>query len=229
MPKRREGQKGWRLGRLLLTALVLALWCAPARASTVPPLDLGPSGFTAALGLDVLGPSATYGSFDYALTDRLSIGGAGLWGLYKAYGDESSWMNHRWAALRGGYRLLSSRGHEAMVGVSVSVGISNVSARRFPYGYVPGYHLFVQPAVNFALAIPTPWDLRGSLKSAPLTVRGTVGPAFGSSVMVFQGQLTAIPINVEIAYRLGRHHEVVLGGANGIVPTGISWRSTFHE
>lgn len=217
------------MGRPALIALVLALWCAPASASTVPPIDLGPSEFTAALGIEVLGPSATYGSLDYALTDRLSIGGAGLWGLSKAYGDEGSWMNRRWAALRGGYRLLSSRDNELMVGVSVSLGISNVSAGRHPYGYVPGYHLFVQPAVNFALAIPTPWDLRASLESAPLTLRGTVGPAFGSSVMVFQGQLTAIPINVEIAYRLGGHHEVVLGGSNWGLPTGISWRSTFDD
>jgi hypothetical protein len=193
-------------------ALVGALLASPAEASTLPRVDFSAGDKILAVGLlDV--------DFDYALTDRLSIG-ATMIPMPSAYAWYDPVLSPFNAALRTTYRVGEVWG--APIGVTVCCGVgqalfeATIAPSLNPFPGLPllryAYFAFAQPAVN--IAIPLGSD-RGHW-----TLRATLGPI----LVLDPNHRNVVPVwpNLEFSRPLGEHGELTLLG-NGL----IGWRGVF--
>lgn len=192
-------------GSLLLTLLV-----GTARASTLPRVDFAAGNKILALGiLDV--------DFDYALSDRPSIGASVI-----PYPNTSiAWydplLSPLNASVRATYRAGELLGMPAGVTPSAGVGQTIISGGMTPsLNPFPGlpllrfqYFSYVQPALNVAVPLTGGW-----------TMRATLGPI----IVTDPAHQAVFPIwpNVELARPLGERGELTLLG-NGL----IGWRGVF--
>lgn len=196
----------------LALALALVLMPAAAEASTLPRVDFD-------AGNRMLAVGALDASFDYAFTDRLSLGVS----LVPYPSTSIAWFDPLLsplnASVRGTYRVGEVLGMP--VGVSLSAGVNQTIISTAAVGApslnpFPGlpllrfeYLAYVQPALNVARPLGAGW-----------TVRATLGPL----IIVDPGHRGVLPLwpNVEFSKQLGEHHELTLLG-NSLV----GWRGTF--
>jgi hypothetical protein len=193
--------------------LVGALLATPAEASTLPRVDFAAGDKIVAAGLlDV--------DFDYAITDRLSIGASMIPMPIPSGAWYAPVLSPFFAAIRSTFRAGEVLG--APVGVTDCYGVAQEfnsaglggSVNPFPglpllqHSYLP----FLQPALDVAIPLgqdPDHW-----------TLRATLGPiiAFDPSPRL------AMPIwpNLEFSRPIGNHGELTLLG-NGLV----GWRGVF--
>lgn len=206
--------------------IFLCLLAAPAQASTLPPMLLGEGRTSLSIGMAPVFAAAIYGSADMFVSDRLSIGVAGFQDLASRNGQTIDGTGERWGALRATYAFFKQA--NAALGVTLSGGISNAIRGRMRSGPTPPDHyLFVQPAISLSAA-----EQFGRHESGfgQVTVRLTAGFVFNGP-NAFESSRSPIDpaINMELAFRLNRHHEAVLGGSNystlGLPSFG--WRSSF--
>jgi hypothetical protein len=196
--------------RPLLLATLIVFFPLVGYASTLPRVDFKEGDRIVAGGLlDV--------NFDYALTDKLSLG-ASLIPSTRTYAWYDPILSPVSVALRSTYRLGVFSG--AVVGLTLSGGAyevipANMSSQALLPG-TPFFHMdtaiFVQPALNVALPL--------GAGEGHWTVRATLGPSF---ILDPQNQ-NFFPLwpNIEMARSFGDHGELTLLG-NALV----GWRSVF--
>lgn len=191
----------------LLPILLIACICAPAKASTLPPLDFHQGQKIIALGV-------VDGNFDWALTDNLSVGGSLIW---MNGHPELTWGLYTFGvgALRSTYRIFGAPGSTSF-GLTVSVG--QVSGHPLIWNPNPNDEMprvlsptrnWFQPALNISVPV-------GSI-----SFRGTIGPIFGADLPPGIGIWDFWP-NFELAYQINSGNELTLGG-NSVV----GWRFLF--
>jgi hypothetical protein len=206
--------------------MLVCLLAPPGQASTLPPMLVGDGRTSMSLGVAPVFAAAIYGSADVFVSDRLSIGIAGFQDLRSRYRSTLDGTGERWGALRATYAFFKQA--NAALGVTLSGGTSNAIRGRMAAGpTLPDYYLFFQPAISFSASEQFGRDASGF---GTMTVRWTAGLVFNGP-NAFESSRTDIEpvINAEIAFRLNRHHEAVLGGSN-FMPFGlpsIGWRTSF--
>lgn len=188
---------------------------------------IGDGRTSVSLGVAPIFAAAIYGSADVFVSERLSIGVAGFQKLVSRDGSTLDGSGERWCALRATYAFFNQA--NAALGVTLSGGISNAIGGRVGAGPTPPDHyLFFQPAVNFSAS--EQFFGRHESGFGMVTVRLTAGLVFNGP-NAFESSRSPIDpaINTELAFRLNRHHEAVLGGSNystfGVPSFG--WRSSF--
>lgn len=194
-------------------ALVSAALAGPAEASTLPRVDFSAGDKILAVGvLDV--------DFDYALTDRLSVGAT----MIPLPSTSIAWydpvLSPFNAALRTTYRIGEVWG--APIGLTVSCGVgqalfeATMAPSLNPFPGLPllryAYFAFAQPALDVAIPLGSDRD--------HWTLRATLGPI----IMLDPGHRSVVPVwpNLEFSRPLGEHGELTLLG-NGLV----GWRGIF--
>lgn len=207
--------------------ILVCLLAPSAQASTLPPMLLGDGRTSMSLGVAPVSTSIIYGSADVFVSERLSIGVAGFQDLVSRSGSTFDATGEHWGALRTTYAFFKQS--NAALGVTLSGGVSNAIRGRLRYGPTPPDHyLFFQPGVNFNVS--EQFFGRHESGFGMVTFRLTAGLVFNGP-NAFESSRSPIDpaINWEVAFRLNRHHEVVLGGSNystlGLPSFG--WRSSF--
>jgi hypothetical protein len=207
--------------------LLICLLTPPAQASTLPPMLLGDGRTSMSLGVAPVSAAVLYGSTDVFVSERLSIGVAGFQNLESRHGSTLDGTGNRWGALRATYAFFKQA--NAALGVTLSGGISNVIRGPFSSNapMLPDNYVFFQPAINFSVS-----EQFGRHESGfgMVTFRLTAGFVFNGPNEFESWRNPIDPaINTELAFRLDRHHEAVLGGSNystlGLPSFG--WRSSF--
>jgi hypothetical protein len=191
---------------ILATTLLLAAYTLtgiPATASTLPSLDFQK-------GQTIVAGGLADANFDYALTDRLSVG---LSGAYVSAGipPYSLGLSGTVGAIRVTYHVTHIYNLE--VGASISGGYSSLSYPG-PGGRGQSAGYWWQPVLNLALRHRAPFE--------QWATRFTLGPLLPIAQQAFVVSKWLLIPNFELGYRLDPTNEVTIGG-NSL----IGWRRIF--
>lgn len=189
--------------RVLLGICFVLSLPEPARASTIPPVNLNQSEVAITAGIYDLG-------VDFGLTDHLSFGVSSV-----APFDSHGLLAFRVLYLPLGVQRNLNFGLMASFGTAPSAGFFrpyNGDDATFPVTHTGWF----QPALGFI----------ASLYPLPVSIRATVGPVFPEPQVppYLPSFLKYAWPNVEVAYRFNEFNELTLGG-NAIV--GWRWRTGF--